>query len=96
MAGRLGRVAGGRWPVQPQAASCFVRRENSGQWSVASECEAGEIAVMEKRQDRHQLFFGHCWLLELPFSLLFSTSRGRGLRGTVPVPLFARGFVSIR
>ena len=26
MAERLGRVAGGRWPVQPKAASCFVRR----------------------------------------------------------------------
>ena len=32
--------------------------ENSGQWSVASECEAGETTVIEKRQDRHQLFFG--------------------------------------
>gem|GEM_PF-2059832 len=26
MADRLGRVAGGRWPVKPKAASCFVRR----------------------------------------------------------------------
>src|SRR5271157_6546155 len=26
MADQLGRVAGGRWPVKPQAASCFVRR----------------------------------------------------------------------
>jgi hypothetical protein len=26
MADRLGRVAGGRWAVQPKAASCFVRR----------------------------------------------------------------------
>ncbi len=25
MADRLGRVAGGRWPVKPKAASCFVR-----------------------------------------------------------------------
>ena len=33
---------------------------------------------------------------EFPFSLLFSTSRCRGLRGTAPVPLFAQGIVSIR
>ena len=31
----------------------------SGQWSVASQCEAGETAVIENRQDRHQVFFGH-------------------------------------
>ncbi len=42
---------------------------------MASECEAWEIAVIEKRQDRHQLFFEHCWLPELRFSLLFSTAR---------------------
>jgi len=26
MADRLGRVAGGRWPVKPKAARCYVRR----------------------------------------------------------------------
>ena len=26
MADRLGRVAGGRWPVKPNVAICFVRR----------------------------------------------------------------------
>jgi len=26
MADRLARVAGGRWPVKPKAASCFVPR----------------------------------------------------------------------
>ena len=30
MAEWLGRVAGGRWPVKPKAASCFVRRQSSG------------------------------------------------------------------
>ena len=47
---------------------------------MASECEAWEIAVIEKRQDRHQLFFGHCWLPELRFSLLFSTARPSSTR----------------
>ncbi len=32
--------------------------ENSGQWSVASECEAGEIAVIEKRQNGTNCFSG--------------------------------------
>src|SRR5271157_6379155 len=30
MADRLGRVAGGRWPVKPKAAHCFVRRSRKG------------------------------------------------------------------
>src|SRR5208337_387807 len=71
------------------------------------ECQVaeGELQVAAKAKGAthgpwchqlHQVFCGHCWLPELPFSLLFSTSRGRGLRGTVAVPLFAREFVSIR
>jgi hypothetical protein len=36
-------VASGEW------------RENSGQWPVASECEAGEIGVIEKRQNEANL-----------------------------------------
>ena len=28
-------------------------------WPVASECDAGEIAGIEKRKDRHRFFFEH-------------------------------------
>ena len=48
----LPEPAGGKRSQSTQAVA-------SGHWSVASECEAGETAVIEDRQDRHQFFFGH-------------------------------------
>ncbi len=45
MAGRLGRVAGGRWLVKPQAASRFVRRESSGQWPGLDDSRANGRAL---------------------------------------------------
>ncbi len=45
--------------VENEAKARRQWRVASGHWSVASECEAGETAVIEDRQDRHQFFFGH-------------------------------------
>ncbi len=54
-----GRVVGGsgEWRVASKGRTVASggRTVASGQWSVASECEAGEIGVMEKRQNEANL-----------------------------------------
>ncbi len=63
MADRFGRVAGGRWPVKPKAASCFVRRSRKGPTTFPGCQKVGG-----------PFRYGRWWFPELRFSLLFSTT----------------------